>query len=165
MHNMAELDIDLDSLEREVDINNKVERRIKDLSEKVRLTSTERDELAQAKQALESEKQVLSKERDFYASFTDSTAKYPGAHEFKDKIREKVMAGYDVEDATVAVLAKEGKLSSAESAPVVEKSNPAGGSATTALKGTGQKSIGEMSRDEMRQALMDAETRGDISMT
>ena len=64
------------------------------------------------------------------------------------------MSGYTVEDATVAVLAKEGKLTGMPTPqPPVE--NPAGGSAITNLGG-GEKSLNEMSRDEKRAALVDA---------
>ena len=155
-----ELDIDLDQLEQDINIKNKVEKRIKDLSEKVKTTSEERDSLLKAKQQLEIERDSVSKERDFYSKFSDSTAKYAGANDYKDKILEKVKAGYDVEDATVAVLAREGKLSPA--AQVVEKDTVAGGSATTAMKGDGNKSLSEMTKDEKRQALMEGDSKGEL---
>ena len=154
-------EFDLDQLEENINNKNKVEQRIKDLSEKVRTTSQERDELSKAKQQLEVERDSISKERDFYSKFSDSTAKYAGAHEYKDKILEKVKAGYDVEDATVAVLAKEGKLGS-PAAQVVEKDTVAGGSATTAMKGDGIKSLSEMNRDEKRAALMEGDSKGEL---
>lgn len=141
---------------------NKVEKRIKDLSEKVKLTSTERDDLAKAKETLETEKVALSKERDFFKDFNSATSKYPNANEFQEKIREKVMAGYDMEDATVSVLAKEGKLTSP---PAPKPDSPAGGSASTGLKGTAEKPVSEMSRDEKRAALMDAESKGDLALS
>ena len=154
-------EFDLDQLEENINKTNKVEQRLKDLSEKVRLASQERDEKDTLLKQKEIEIANANKERDFYSKFSDSTAKYAGAHEFKDKIREKVMAGYDVEDATVAVLAKEGKLS--QPTQVVEKDTVAGGSATTALKGEGKKNLSEMSRDEKRQMLLEAEAKGEIS--
>src|SRR5687768_16739682 len=89
---------------------NKVEKRIRELSNKVKLTSKERDELAQAKQKLEAERDTAQKEVQFYSAFSDVTDKYPNAKEFKYKIKEKVLTGYSMEDAAVAVLAKEGKL-------------------------------------------------------
>lgn len=134
-------------------IRNKVEERITSLSNKVKTTSEERDALALEKASLE-------KERDFYSSFTDSTAKYPGAVEYKDAIKEKVMAGYSVEDATVSVLNKEGKFQ--PQAPAVEKELVAGGSSLNRIPDGGSKSIGEMTRDEKRQALMEADKRGEI---
>ena len=155
-----ELELDLDQLEQNIEIRNKVEQRIKDLSKKVKLTSDERDELAKAKTQLEEDKAIISKERDFYMSFSDSVGKYPDAKDFKEKIKEKVLAGYDVEDATISVLTREGKLNQAP-APV-EKEKVAGGSAPNQIKG-GAKPLSEMTREEKRAALVDAEARGDIS--
>jgi len=148
-----ELDIDLDQLEADINNKNKIQKRITDLSEKVKIASDERDSLSKKAQQLEIERDNANKERDFYSKFSESSSKYQGANEFKDKIREKVMAGYDVEDATVAVLAKEGKLS--PTAKVVERDTVAGGSATTAMSGTGEKSLHEMTREEKRAALME----------
>lgn len=136
-------------------IRNKVEERVTKLSNKVKTTSEERDALA-------IEKANLEKERDFYASFTDSTAKYPGAHEYKDAIKEKVMAGYSVEDATVSILAREGKFQNQASPVEKERELVAGGSALNQIPDGGTKSIGEMTRDEKRQALMEADKRGEI---
>lgn len=144
-------------------INNKVEERIKDLSQKVKLTAQERDELKGLNQQLSSEKENLSKEVDFYKNFSSSTGKYPGAAEHVDDIRAKVLAGYDVEDATVAVLARAGKLSGSTPAP--EREIRAGGSATNLPPSGGTKNLRDMSREEKRAALMEAETRGDISLS
>lgn len=145
----------------DVQQENKVEKRIKTLSNKVKLTSKERDDLAKAKTKVEAERDTAKKEVEFYSSFSDQTDKYPAAKEFKDKIKEKVLAGYPVEDAVVTVLAKEGKLTG--SAPTVD--NPAGGSATNLpLKG-GSKAIEEMSREEKRAEVLKSMDRGDISLS
>ena len=140
------------------------DKRIESLSSKVKETSTERD-AANAKAETEAASRLVAeKERDFYASFSDTVTKFPAASEFKDKIREKVMAGYSAEDATVSVLNAEGKLTPA--APVIEVAPPAGGgSAVNQLPSTGTKSVSEMSREEKRQQLVEAEKRGDISLT
>jgi len=67
------------------------------------------------------------------------------------------MAGYDLEDATISILAKEGKYQ-----PVVQqqtaapKISPAGGSAATTLKSMADKPIGEMTQEERRKALEDS---------
>ena len=157
---MAE-EINLDELDENINSNNRVEQRLRSLTEKVKLTERERDEKDTLLKQRESELASATKEKDFYSKFSDSTTKYPGAGAFKDKIREKVMAGYDVEDATVAVLAKEGKLGT--STPVVEKETVAGGSATTAIKGQGEKSLSEMTKEEKRASLM--ENPGDLEQT
>ena len=138
------------------------ERRIKQLSDKVRLTAEERDE----KDRLLKEKGVenieLQRERDFYAGFTDVVAQNPAAKDHKDDILAKVKGGYTVEDATFAVLGKAGKLNT----PAPEPESPAGGSSapvTPPQGGTG-KSVQEMTQQERRTALLEAQSRGDIAL-
>jgi len=60
------------------------------------------------------------------------------------------------------VLAKEGKYTPPIQPKVVE--SPAGGSAPTTLKGGVDKPIGEMSQEERRNFLVEAEKRGDIAL-
>ena len=158
---MAEDELDLE-LESEEDKINKVEKRIKSLSEKVKLTSEERDELKKLNENLTGEKHTLSKERDFYKDFNQLSTKYPEANEYQDKILEKVNAGYDVEDATISILAKEGKYNPAQ--PKVEDEKVAGGSATTTMKGSDSKTPQEMTQDERRAALVDLESKGEFSL-
>ena len=69
--------------------DNAVEKRIRSLNEKVKLTAQERDDKDSLLKERDNTIASLSKEKDFYASFSDSTAKYPNANEYKDKIREK----------------------------------------------------------------------------
>lgn len=165
---MADENIDLDSLDQEIEKENKVEKRIKDLSDKVRLTSEERDE--QKKLVKEQADRIanLEKENTFNSGFADVLSTHPNAKDYKDKIKEKVMAGYSVDDATYAVLGKEGKLGQSEPVPqsTPPRENPAGGSSITNMpEGSGKKSMSELSRDEKREQLLEAERRGDISLT
>src|SRR3990167_248738 len=102
-------DLDLDQLEADREEKERAEKRFKDLSEKVRLTSEERDEKDKLVKERDEKIVGLEKERDFFSSFGDSVAKYPQASAYKDAIKEKVLHGYTVEDATISVLAKEGK--------------------------------------------------------
>lgn len=153
----------MDELDLTPDIN-RTEERIKDLSSKVKSTSEERDAANAKAESEAAARLVAEKERDFFSSFTDSIAKYPTAPQYRDKIKEKVMAGYSVEDATVAVLNAEGKLVP-QVAPAPAPAPAAGGSAVNQLPQTGSKSVSEMSRDEKRQNLMEAEKRGDIAVT
>jgi hypothetical protein len=150
---------ELNQVENEVEEKLKVKNRFQELSEKVKLTSQERDELAQAKTALEAEKSSLAKERDFYKDFSVNVAKYPNASEYQDQILEKVKSGYSTEDAMVSVLAKEGKLM-----PPSEKPQPKqhieGGSAPTIQGGT--KGLSDMTADEKFAALREAESSGDL---
>jgi hypothetical protein len=139
------------------------EKRIKQLSSKVREEAEAREAANTARETAEAKAAEATRERDFYAGFTDVLGTNPEAKDHKDDIKAKVMAGYSVEDATFAVLGKAGKLGqpkTVESAPV------AGGSAViNAPQGGGTKPIHEMSREEKRSALMEAEQRGDISLT
>src|SRR3990167_424047 len=154
-------ELNLEELDNEIDKESKVEKRIKDLSEKVRLTAEERD--AEKKKLTEESAKAgnLQKEVEFLNSFGDQLGKYPDASSYRDKIKEKVLKGYSVEDATVSTLASEGKLSPKE----VRVDNVAGGSAAVNQPVSGgQKPISEMTRDEKRNALLEAEKRGEISM-
>ena len=148
-------DVQLDDDQQE----SKVEKRIKQLSNKVKLTSQERDELAKANKKLEAERDSAKKEAEFSSSFTENPH-YQVAKDYKDKIKEKVSGGYSVEDAVVAVLAKEGKLNAIKA---IE--NPAGGSATNPPMTGDSKPLNDMSREEKRAEVEKAIDRGDISLT
>lgn len=124
--------------------DSRAQERIKQLSDKVELTSKERDEF----KALN---ETVTRERDFYAGFTDVVATNPAAKDHKDDILAKVKSGYTVEDAALAVLAKAGKLGG--SAPAPEPQNPAGGSASTAMPQQASKPINEMTPEEKRAQL------------
>jgi len=160
-------EFDLDQLDSEIEQKNKVELRIKNLSDKVKLTSEERDDKDRLLQEQRSQNESLVKERDFLNSFGDQAVKYPDALAFKDKIKEKVLKGYSVEDATTAVLVSEGKYS----APRVETpitASPvntfAGGSAPTLHQAGGEKGLDQLSREEKRAKLVEAEQRGDLGV-
>jgi len=136
-------------------IKNKVEERITDLSEKVKTAATERDTEKVAREAAE-------KERDFYKGLTKLSAKHPNATDYEDEIREKVMKGYDMEDAAIAVLSKKGKLTM--NTQKVERETVAGGSATT-NPSSGSKGVKDMSQTERLAALREAEARGEIGLS
>ena len=156
-------ELDLEQLDNEIETTNKVETRIKDLSSKVKLTAEERDS---AKRKVDEElarNANLTKEIEFLNSFGDQLSKHPEASPFRDKIKDKVLKGYSVEDATISTLASEGKLTASQA--TVQIDNVAGGSAAVNQPLTGsQKTIGEMNRDEKRAKLLEAEQRGDISV-
>lgn len=127
--------------------------RIKDLSEKVKTTAEERDKFAQEKADAEAAVQAAKKETDFYKGFSAINSKYPGASEYQDKILEKVNAGYEMEDAAISILAKEGKLTT----PAERVESPAGGSAATSMANPDDKPLAEMTRDEKRAKLEEIE--------
>lgn len=150
---------ELDKIEAETEQKLQTKNRFQELSEKVKLTSQERDEMAKAKQQLEATNSDLSKERDFYKDFSANVTKYPNASEYQDKILEKVKAGYSTEDAMVSVLAKEGKLNSPVQAPI-PKPHLEGGSAPTIQ--SGGKDLSSMTAAEKFAALGEAEASGDL---
>jgi len=154
-----ELDLELDE---EQDNINRVEKRIKSLSDKVKLSSEERDAATKAREEEATARASAEKERDFFKGFNQVSAKYQGANEYQDKIWEKVKSGYDVEDATVAILNKEGKLTPNQ--PKVEVARAGGGSAATAMTGSDTKSPNEMTQDELRTSLRELELKGELHL-
>lgn len=138
------------------------QKRITDLSGKVRDTAAERDNERAGREKAETEKAEVARERDFYQGFSDVVSTNPAAKDHKDDILAKVKSGYTVEDATFAVLGKLGKLAQ----PKVDSTAIAGGSAvTTPPQGGAHKSVSEMTREEKRAALIELEKSGDISLT
>lgn len=120
----------------------RAEDRIKQLSEKVELTSKERDEMKTLNES-------TTRERDFYKGYADIVTTHPNAKDHQEEIKEKVLKGYSVQDATFAVLGAAGKLGGAPApAPQV-----AGGSAATAMPQGGEKSPQEMTQAERREQL------------
>ena len=101
---------------------------------------------------------IDQKDADFFKGFNQTSTKYPGSNEYQDKIREKAALGLDVEEATMLVMAKEGKYTSPQ--PEVERENAAGGSASTSMKGGESKEPERMSQAERKAALFEAEAQG-----
>src|SRR3990167_1056529 len=97
------------------------QKRITQLSEKVRLTSEERDEKEKLLKAETEKSAGLEKERNFYQGFSDIVSTNPAAKDHRDEILSKVKGGYTVEDATFAVLGKAGKLG--QQVPIAEPAN------------------------------------------
>jgi hypothetical protein len=154
-----ELNLALDNVETNTEDRLKVKNRFEKLSEKVILTSKERDELAAAKLALEGEKASLTKERDFFKDFSTNVSKYPQATAYQEQILEKVKAGYTTEDAMVAVLNKEGKLIPQE--PQGSYAQVEGGSAPTTMEG--EKSFDDMKPEEKFAKLAELDKTGALA--
>lgn len=123
--------------------------RIKELSDKYSATAAERDDKDRLLKEEADKRASVERERDFYSGFADSLATNPAAKDHKDEIKEKVMSGYSVEDATYAVLGKAGKLG----ARAPEMQSPAGGSSPTNPVQGGTKSVSEMTQAEKREIL------------
>ena len=153
-----ELDLDLENPDLEAaeeeKRNDRTKLRIKDLADKTKVAE-------EARAKAEADKDVALKEASFFKNFNPLVSKYPGASEFQEAIRERVMKGYDAEEATLAVLAKEGKYTPPP-APEPPKENPAGVSAATAVSAGGEKSLEEMSKDEKKSALKESLDKGEI---
>lgn len=155
-----ELELDLD-LEEDPNIN-RTENRIKNLSSKVKETATERDQAKTAAEAAEARADAAEKKAEFLDAFTGLSGKYPNATEHREAIQEKVLAGYSVEDATVSVLNAEGKLMpQAETAP--DMGSPLGGSATTPPISGEPRPTSDMTREEKRAALLEADKSGELA--
>lgn len=153
-----ELDLDLD-LEEEPIIN-KTEERIKNLSSKVRDAAKERDEERAAKEAADARADAAEKRAEFLESFSEVATKYPGASEFKAQIEERTQKGYSLEDAAVAALAEAGRFTPQQNvAPIT--AGTMGGSAPVSITGEGRP-YSEMSRDEKRAILMEADRTGEL---
>lgn len=159
MDNELELDLQEDNQE---EIINRNKKRINSLSEKLGTSEKEKAELAEAKAKAEAEAAEAKKDAEFFKNFNQVSAKYQGASEYQDKIREKANLGLDVEEATMLILTKEGKYN--PPAQPVERNNPAGGSASTSITDQSDKPIEKMSRDEMRAQLQELEKKGEFKL-
>ena len=137
------------------------QKRITDLSGKVKTAADERDTANTRAEAAEAKAAEAERVAAFSEGFVDVVAGNPAAKDFKDDIKAKVLGGYSLEDATFAVLGKAGKLNQ----PQVETNQGqfAGGSATTNLPAQGmEKSAAEMTQDERRNELMGRTDLADI---
>ncbi len=140
----------------------RIEQRIRNLAaDKAKLTA-DKEEADKAKAQAEAEKHAALKDAEFYKNFNTTASKYPGASDFQDKIREKVSLGLDLEEATLLVMAKEGKYSP-PAQPQAPRQSPAGGSAPTTMISP-EKPLADQTQAERRAALMEAERRGDIGL-
>jgi hypothetical protein len=144
-----------------------VDERLTKAFDKIKTAEQEKSDALKAKDEADKKLADLEKKNQFLSSFSDISAKYQGANEFKADIEAKVMAGYTVEDATVSVLNAKGKLTAQPSpAPTPDRTAPGGGSAATTIRSdfSTDKPIHEMTHEEKRQAIMELEKRGEISV-
>ena len=162
MENEEELNLDL---EIEEEKKNRPDQRVaKLLSDKEALTK-ERETEVEARKKAEAEKVEALKDVEFFKNFNTVASKYQGASEYQEKIREKVNSGYTLEDAARTVLLDEGKFTAPPvQTPEVRRESPAGGSSPTNIK-SGEKPLNEMSLDDRRNMLIEAEKRGEIGLT
>lgn len=114
--------------------------RINQLSQKLAEEAKSKEKEAKAREKAEAEAQAAARERDFYKNINPLLREFPDAAEFQDEIKEKVNKGYDVKDATIAVLHGKSKLSPKQA----EKEMIAGGSATTNVQAGAGKSVEDL---------------------
>ncbi len=122
------------------------EERFTQLSEKVK-------EEAIARQAAEKRATDAEKKAAFADGYADMVATNPAAKEFKADIEAKFMSGYTVEDATLATLAKAGKLGTPQAAQPTAGEIAGGSSPVSPPQGSGQKPVSEMTLAEKRAQL------------
>jgi len=151
-----ELNLELDTVQTNVEDRLKVKNRFEKLSEKVILTSKEKDEAVAKAAASDEARAKAERDLNFYKGFSANVSKYPQASAYQDQIKERVDKGYDAEEAILAVLAKEGKLTPPP-APT-NHTQVEGGSAPTLTEGS--KSIKDMNSDEKLAALKSADSAG-----
>lgn len=155
---MDDLNLDLDSIEANAQEKLQTKDRFAKLTEKGLEAERARAEAEVAKTEALAKATALEKERDFFKSFSQISSKHPEAANYQDQILERVNRGMDAEEATIATLYKEGKLTQA---PVQQQRITAeGGSAQTNLGDGGAKDVKEMSTDEKMNALLQAEKEG-----
>ena len=153
-----ELDLDLDNIEAQEKQKLLVKDRFAKLSSDYSQTKKEKEE-AEAKVTTESQARLQAeKERDFFKSFSQISSKHPEAANYQDQILERVNKGMDTEEATVAVLYKEGKLNTLTPQP--EIGNIAGGSAPN-TPGV-EKEYHDMSLEEKREVMLGLEKTGEL---
>lgn len=148
-----------DELEVTLEQPSEAERRIKQLSKEKGESIAAKEVAEKAKQESDEKLQVAERKSAFLEGFSDIVSENPAAKEFKAEMEEKVLGGMSIEDAKFVVLGRAGKLGQS-----TQTESPAGGSATTTVtQSAGNKSVKEMSADERRQALVEAEQKGDIT--
>lgn len=147
-----------DELEATLEQPSEAEKRIKQLSDKVKTEAEGKAAAEVARQDAESKTQVAERKVAFLEGFSDIVSDNPAAKEFKAEMEEKVLGGMSLEDAKFVVLGKAGKLNQS-----VQIDSPAGGSASTTVLQKTDKPPKEMKSDELRTALEDAVKKGDIA--
>lgn len=163
MENNNELDLnleELDQVEANVEKKLQVKDRFAQLSEKMTLTAREKEAAEAKAKAAEEARLAAEKQAEFYKNFSQLSSKHPEAINFQDQILERVKGGLDTEEATLLVLAKEGKLNHAPAPreiPTVE-----GGSALTQLS-EGDKTVDQLSEGEKLASLRELEKSGELA--
>lgn len=151
-----------DELDTELNQPSESEKRIRQLSGKVKEEAELRAAADTARAAAEAKAAEADKKAAFAEGFADVLSANPAAKDHRADIQAKVMAGQSVQDAMYAVLGPLGKIAAA-TVPVPEVQSPAGGSASFAPPQGGAQDPQKMTQIERLAALKEAEARGDLS--
>lgn len=148
-----------DELEASLNEPSDAEKRIKQLSGKVKEEAEAREAALKAQAEAQTKAEEAEKRAAFAEGFADVVAQNPAAKDFRADIQQKVMSGYTLEDATFAVLGKAGKITP----PQAETESPAGGSSPTNPSNVQvNKSPREMNSDELQAAMQAANDSGEL---
>lgn len=164
---MEEKDLDLnldelDQIEASADGKLQVRNRFQQLANDKRTLAQEKDELTKQKVEAEAKIAQLEKQSEFHKNFSKVSAKFPEATNYQDQILERVNKGIDLEEATAAVLFKEGKLGNQVAQPVQRPVQAEGGSAVTNVSSE-EKPLSEMPMSEKLAALQEMEKSGELT--
>lgn len=159
-----ELDLNLDELDQiETNADNKlqVRNRFQQLANDKRTLAQEKEQVERERGEAQAKATQLEKELAFHKNFSQLSAKHPEAINFQDQILERVNKGMDAEEATVAVLFKEGKLNNQP--PIQTQTfSPEGGSSINQLS-EGDKSPNDMNVNDKLIALQELEKSGELA--
>ncbi len=156
-----ELDLNLDDLDQNADKQLQIKNRYQQLANDKRTLSQEKEELTKQKAEAEGKVNQLEKEKEFFKTFSQLSSKHPEASNYQDQILERVNKGYDPEEATLAVLAKEGKLGN-QPQPQAQPPRAEGGSAVTNVS-LGEKAVNDLTPAERLEALRELEKSGELA--
>ncbi len=153
-----ELDLNLDDLDQNADKQLQIKNRYQQLANDKRDLSQKLEAEGKAKAEAEAKLAQMEKETNFFKTFSQISSKHPEATNYQDQILERVNRGMDAEEATVAVLYKEGKLTPtpAPKPPIAE-----GGSAVTNVN-VGEKSLNDLTMAEKLAELRELEKSGEL---
>lgn len=158
MEKENELDVDLEDLD-QIDANSdrklQVKNRYQQLANDKRELSQKLEAEAKAKAEAETKRLEAEKKLEFYKGFNTISSKYPEAANYQEQILDRHSKGIDLEEATLGILAKEGKLQATKT----EEVHPEGGSAINpeVVKDPSNLTVGES-----LQTLKDLEKTGDL---
>lgn len=156
----TDLNLDLDQIETDAEKKLQARNRYQQLANEKNEARQKAEAAEQAKAVAEAKAAQLEKEREFYKNFTQLSSKYPEATHYQEQILERVNKGYDLEEAALGLLAKEGKLG--VSSQPVRTPSIEGGSALNNIS-EGDKPLQEMSAAEKLAQLQELEKTGELA--